>query len=149
MATSSSSERVPRTPATTRLAITPGSRVLKSPISEEIMWKRLKEAGFDEQSIKKRDKAALIAYIAKLESEVRFFFFDSSRLSKVRRATVHTVRFVGRGSRLNIYCMELVLMESYYCFAFWKSLKSRFLFLFSALILFEIVFIYVDRNFGC
>jgi branched-chain amino acid aminotransferase len=34
------------------------------------MWKRLKDAGFDEQSIKNRDKAALIAYIAKLESEV-------------------------------------------------------------------------------
>ncbi|KAH0850773.1 LOW QUALITY PROTEIN: hypothetical protein HID58_095256, partial [Brassica napus] len=57
-----SSERLPRTPATTRLAVTPGSRVLKSPLSdEEVMWKRLKEAG---------DKAALIAYIAKLESEV-------------------------------------------------------------------------------
>lgn len=65
-----SSERLPRTPATTRLAITPGSRVLKSPLSEEVMWKRLKEAGFDEQSIKQRDKASLIAYIAKLESEV-------------------------------------------------------------------------------
>lgn len=68
-----SSERLPRTPATTRLTITPGSRVLKSPLSEEVMWKRLKEAGFDEQSIKQRDKAALIAYIAKLESEVCFF----------------------------------------------------------------------------
>ncbi|KAF2580264.1 hypothetical protein F2Q68_00003825 [Brassica cretica] len=68
-----SSERLPRTPATTRLAIRPGSRVLKSPLSdEEVMWKRLKEAGFDEQSIKQRDKAALIAYIAKLESEVCF-----------------------------------------------------------------------------
>ena len=34
------------------------------------------EAGFDEDSIKKRDKAALIASIAKLESEV--CLFDSS-----------------------------------------------------------------------
>lgn len=32
-----------------------------------------KEAGFDQDSIKKRDKAALIASIAKLESEVCLF----------------------------------------------------------------------------
>ncbi|XP_017985281.1 PREDICTED: protein CROWDED NUCLEI 4 [Theobroma cacao] len=61
----------PVTPGTSRaLSITPGSRVLKSPLSDETIWKRLKEAGFDEESIKKRDKAALIAYIAKLETEL-------------------------------------------------------------------------------
>ncbi|XVF17464.1 hypothetical protein REPUB_Repub10bG0124400 [Reevesia pubescens] len=61
----------PFTPGSNKaLSITPGSRVLKSPLSDETIWKRLKEAGFDEESIKKRDKAALIAYIAKLEAEL-------------------------------------------------------------------------------
>lgn len=74
MATSRSErfQITPSTAATNRLTITPNSRVLKSPLTEEVMWKRLKDAGFDEQTIKKRDKAALIAYIAKLESEVCF-----------------------------------------------------------------------------
>ncbi|OMP01715.1 Aminotransferase, class IV [Corchorus olitorius] len=61
----------PVTPRSGRaLSITPGSRVLKSPLSDETIWRRLKEAGFDEESIKRRDKAALIAYIAKLETEI-------------------------------------------------------------------------------
>ncbi|KAK8652891.1 hypothetical protein V6N13_126914 [Hibiscus sabdariffa] len=61
----------PFTQGTSRaLSITPGSRVLKSPLGDETIWKRIKEAGFDEESIKKRDKAALIAYIAKLEAEL-------------------------------------------------------------------------------
>jgi len=55
------------------LSITPGSRVLKSPLTDEQIWKRLRDAGFDEESIKHKDKAALIAYIAKLEAEVRNF----------------------------------------------------------------------------
>lgn len=45
-------------------------RVSKTPLTDEVIWKRLREAGFDEDSIKRRDKAALIAYIAKLETEV-------------------------------------------------------------------------------
>ncbi|XP_004288287.1 PREDICTED: putative nuclear matrix constituent protein 1-like protein [Fragaria vesca subsp. vesca] len=52
------------------LSITPGARVLQSPVSDEAIWKRLREAGFDEESIKRRDKAALIAYISKLEAEI-------------------------------------------------------------------------------
>lgn len=52
------------------LSLTPGSRILQSPLSDETIWKRLKEVGFDEESIKRRDKAALIGYIAKLEAEV-------------------------------------------------------------------------------
>ncbi|KAI4327303.1 hypothetical protein L6164_019780 [Bauhinia variegata] len=63
------SERVSITPSSARpLSITPGSRVLKSP--DEEIWKRLKDAGLDEESIKKKDKAALIAYIAKLEAQI-------------------------------------------------------------------------------
>ncbi|XP_075653319.1 protein CROWDED NUCLEI 4-like [Castanea sativa] len=58
------------TTTTKALSITPGSRVLKTPLTDEAIWKRLKEAGFDEESIKRRDKAALIAYIAKLEAEI-------------------------------------------------------------------------------
>lgn len=58
------------TTSTKALSITPGSRVLKTPLTDEAIWKRLKEAGFDEESIKRRDKAALIAYIAKLEAEI-------------------------------------------------------------------------------
>ncbi|PPS11090.1 hypothetical protein GOBAR_AA09554 [Gossypium barbadense] len=61
----------PITPGSGRaLSIMPGSRVVKSPLSDETIWKRLKEAGFDEESVKKRDKATLIAYIAKLEAEL-------------------------------------------------------------------------------
>lgn len=60
-------------PSSGRLSITPSSRVLQSPLSDESIWKRLKEAGLDEVSIKRRDKAALIAYIAKLETEVRSY----------------------------------------------------------------------------
>ncbi|KAJ1399615.1 hypothetical protein SESBI_30165 [Sesbania bispinosa] len=52
------------------LSITPGSRVLRSPLTDEQIWKRLKDAGFDEESIKHKDKAALVAYIAKLEAEI-------------------------------------------------------------------------------
>ncbi|XP_020229599.1 protein CROWDED NUCLEI 4 [Cajanus cajan] len=52
------------------LSITPGSRVLRSPLSDEQIWKRLRDAGFDEESIRHKDKAALIAYIAKLEAEI-------------------------------------------------------------------------------
>ncbi|KAK7330922.1 hypothetical protein VNO77_25128 [Canavalia gladiata] len=59
------------TPSSSKpLSITPGSRVLRSPLSDEQIWKRLKDAGFDEESIKHKDKAALIAYIAKLEAEI-------------------------------------------------------------------------------
>ncbi|KAJ4963633.1 hypothetical protein NE237_023572 [Protea cynaroides] len=58
----------------------PGSRVFEpstpvtrkggTPLADEVIWKRLREAGFDEDSIKRRDKATLIAYLAKLEAEV-------------------------------------------------------------------------------
>ncbi|KAI3737138.1 hypothetical protein L2E82_27133 [Cichorium intybus] len=65
------------TPQSGRFAITPTtpnnpSRVLslKSPLSDETIWKRLREAGFDEESIKRRDKGSLIAHIAKLEAEI-------------------------------------------------------------------------------
>jgi len=56
------------------LLLTPGSRVLKTPLCDETIWKRLKEDGFYEESVKRRDKAAIIAYIAKLETEVCFLF---------------------------------------------------------------------------
>ncbi|WOL15401.1 Peptidase S28 [Canna indica] len=58
---------------------TPSSRAvgaLKTPASrgtslgDDAIWKRLREAGLDEDSVKRRDKAALIAYITKLESEI-------------------------------------------------------------------------------
>ena len=62
-------------PAKFAIPATPGSRVLQSPLSDEAIWKRLRDAGFDEESIKRRDKAALIAYIAKLENEVLVFLF--------------------------------------------------------------------------
>lgn len=72
----------PQPPRSHRLALTPGTpvtpapgassgaRVLTTPLTDESIWKRLRDAGLDEDSIKRRDKAALIAYIAKLESEV-------------------------------------------------------------------------------
>ncbi|KAI5417861.1 protein CROWDED NUCLEI 4 [Lathyrus oleraceus] len=52
------------------LSITPRSRVLRSPLSDDQIWKRLRDAGFDEESIKHKDKSALVAYIAKLEAEI-------------------------------------------------------------------------------
>ncbi|GMH06482.1 hypothetical protein Nepgr_008322 [Nepenthes gracilis] len=74
------SDRLTATPASGRLLCpTLGSRVRdtftlstisRSPLTGEAMWKRLRDAGFDEESIRRRDKAALIAYIAKLESEI-------------------------------------------------------------------------------
>ena len=39
----------------------------RTPHSDESIWKRLRDAGFDEDSIRLRDKVALIAYIAKLQ----------------------------------------------------------------------------------
>ncbi|KAL6573080.1 hypothetical protein OROHE_002556 [Orobanche hederae] len=61
----------PRSAATIVPSPSSGSaRVLKTPLTDEAIWKRLREAGFDEESIKRRDKASLIAYIAKLEAEV-------------------------------------------------------------------------------
>ncbi|XP_021757469.1 protein CROWDED NUCLEI 4-like isoform X2 [Chenopodium quinoa] len=77
------SPRIPATPSPVNLraiTITPGSRILdvsspatngrNSAFSDEGIWKRLRDSGFDEDSIRRRDKAALIAYIAKLEAEV-------------------------------------------------------------------------------
>ncbi|VAH64330.1 unnamed protein product [Triticum turgidum subsp. durum] len=48
----------PRSPAAGALA------------GDEAIWRKLRDAGFDEESIRRRDKAALIAYISRLESEV-------------------------------------------------------------------------------
>lgn len=69
-------------PGSGRLALTPVNPtpisasvgVPKTPLTDKVIWKRLREAGFDEDSIKRRDKAALIAYIAKLETEVCSFW---------------------------------------------------------------------------
>lgn len=66
-------------PLSERLLIspkTPGSRVLQTPLSDEAIWKRLRESGLDEESIKRRDKASLVAYIAKLEAEVSQFLIS-------------------------------------------------------------------------
>ncbi|KAJ4966526.1 hypothetical protein NE237_018375 [Protea cynaroides] len=41
-----------------------------TPLTDGKISKRLREAGFNDESIKRRDKAALIAYIAKLEAEI-------------------------------------------------------------------------------
>ncbi|GAB2232049.1 hypothetical protein Droror1_Dr00011070 [Drosera rotundifolia] len=65
-----------------QISLTPGARVSTptttpstsglgfSSLSDESIWKRLSDAGFSEESIKRRDKAALIAYIASLEAEI-------------------------------------------------------------------------------
>jgi hypothetical protein len=37
---------------------------------DEAIWMKLREAGFDEDAVRRRDKAALIGYISRLESEV-------------------------------------------------------------------------------
>lgn len=51
-------------------SLTAGTRAPQSPLGDEAVWRRLRDAGFDEESVKRRDKAALIAYIAKLEAEI-------------------------------------------------------------------------------
>lgn len=78
----------PRSAAAVALSPNSGSaRVLKTPLSDEAIWKRLREAGFDEESIKRRDKAALIAYIAKLEAEVSFRELYSSYFVLIQTAS--------------------------------------------------------------
>jgi len=37
---------------------------------DEAIWRKLREAGFNEDAVRRRDKAALIGYISRLESEV-------------------------------------------------------------------------------
>ncbi|CAD6229698.1 unnamed protein product [Miscanthus lutarioriparius] len=37
---------------------------------DEAIWRKLREAGFDEDAVRRRDKAALIGYISRLESEI-------------------------------------------------------------------------------
>ncbi|KAF9601499.1 hypothetical protein IFM89_020266 [Coptis chinensis] len=39
-------------------------------VGDDSLWVKLRDAGFDEESVKRRDKASLIAYIAKLEAEI-------------------------------------------------------------------------------
>ncbi|RDY03904.1 Protein CROWDED NUCLEI 4, partial [Mucuna pruriens] len=48
-------------------SLTPASRI---PLSDEEIWKRLKQAGFDDSSIEHQDKATLVAYIAKLQAHI-------------------------------------------------------------------------------
>ncbi|VFQ58333.1 unnamed protein product [Cuscuta campestris] len=60
----------PGTPVTPAPGSSAGARALTTPLTDELIWKKLREAGLDEESIKRRDKAALIAYIAKLESQL-------------------------------------------------------------------------------
>jgi hypothetical protein len=47
-------------------------------MGDEAIWRKLREAGFDEDAVRRRDKATLVAYITRLETEVIFL---SPRLS--------------------------------------------------------------------
>ncbi|CAI9775138.1 unnamed protein product [Fraxinus pennsylvanica] len=47
------------------------------------IWKKLKEAGFDEESIKRRDNATLVVYIAELEVEFIFLSLQRSKLTNL------------------------------------------------------------------
>ncbi|KAG0446750.1 hypothetical protein HPP92_028664 [Vanilla planifolia] len=52
------------------LAITtPSPANARGSLGEEAIWRRLREAGFDEETVRRRDKATLIAYVSKLEAE--------------------------------------------------------------------------------
>ncbi|CAL0314363.1 unnamed protein product [Lupinus luteus] len=53
-------------------SITPdsASRFLRSSLSNEGIWNRLKRAGLNEDSVNHKDKAALVSYIAKLEAQI-------------------------------------------------------------------------------
>lgn len=62
-------------PPPSRSRVTAGMASPRSPAAgalagDEAIWRKLREAGFDEESVRRRDKAALIAYISRLESEV-------------------------------------------------------------------------------
>ncbi|KAG0467835.1 hypothetical protein HPP92_017163 [Vanilla planifolia] len=53
------------------LAITtPSPANARGSLGEEAIWRRLREAGFDEETVRRRDKATLIAYVSKLEAEI-------------------------------------------------------------------------------
>lgn len=51
---------------------TPGAA---SRLAEEDLWKRPREVGIDEENLRQKDKASLISYITKLETEVIPLFF--------------------------------------------------------------------------
>lgn len=91
------------------LSLTPGSRVLQTPLADDAIWKRLKEAGFDEESIKRRDKAALIAYIAKLEAEVCL-------ISYITALSVLEIHISFTHSSLACSSRDAGYLESYFCF---------------------------------
>jgi hypothetical protein len=38
-------------------------------MGDEAIWRKLREAGFDEDAVRRRDKATLVAYITRLETE--------------------------------------------------------------------------------
>ncbi|PKU76228.1 Putative nuclear matrix constituent protein 1-like protein [Dendrobium catenatum] len=63
---------LPESFGVTRLAgarASPSTAKGGSSLREEAIWKRLREAGFDEETVKRRDKAALITYVTRLEAE--------------------------------------------------------------------------------
>ncbi|XP_020680394.1 protein CROWDED NUCLEI 4 [Dendrobium catenatum] len=64
---------LPESFGVTRLAgarASPSTAKGGSSLREEAIWKRLREAGFDEETVKRRDKAALITYVTRLEAEI-------------------------------------------------------------------------------
>lgn len=82
------SPRVRGSPATPVVGRSAGSRALEAATpgngsiasKDEAIWKRLRDAGFDEETIAKRDKAALIAYITKIESELYEYQYNMGLL---------------------------------------------------------------------
>ncbi|KAK8940718.1 putative nuclear matrix constituent protein 1-like protein [Platanthera zijinensis] len=69
-ASPNSFDRIRSTGARALAVATPSTAVGVTSPEEEIIWKRLREAGFDEETVKMRDKAALISYVTRLEAEI-------------------------------------------------------------------------------
>lgn len=61
---------LPSTPSPFISRVLEASKNGANSLTDESIWQRLRDAGFDEESIKRKDKAALISYISKLESEI-------------------------------------------------------------------------------
>ncbi|GLJ27154.1 hypothetical protein SUGI_0532370 [Cryptomeria japonica] len=59
-----------------------------SPVNENEMWRRLKKVGLDEETLQKKDKAALIAHITKLETEIYDYQYNMGLILLERKELI-------------------------------------------------------------
>nr|XP_016493963.1 PREDICTED: protein CROWDED NUCLEI 4-like [Nicotiana tabacum] len=116
-------------PMSERLALTPVNRMptsasgrdssSRTPLTNEVIWKRLREAGFDEDSIKRRDKAELIyfnVFLCNAWPDLSFFLthrqFDQCRSLKSLFSNINEDKDRGWMSRfVHIRTSDLIPAE--------------------------------------